>query len=158
MLAAVSSESSTERNGKHMAHSRSCEDRDRECQGLSISNLPAWCATRLTTTAATTAKTTTTTAARRTAIRPRTCFVDVHGSSSKLPAVQSGDCFFGFGVVGHLNKSKASGLTGLAIGHNTDTFNGSVSFKKGTDRVFGRSEAEVSYKNVLHCLLVSLLI
>jgi hypothetical protein len=85
-----------------------------------------------------------------TAVHFRPGFIDVDGSSIKLPSVQSGDRFLGLTVLRHLDESKASGPACIAIRYDADTLNGSVGFKQGANGFFRGSKTEVSYKYVFH--------
>ena len=53
-----------------------------------------------------------------------------------------------FGIDAHLHKAEAARLARLAIGYNADAVHGPVCFKHRPQCIFGRPEAEVSYKNV----------
>ena len=90
------------------------------------------------------------TAATRSALRLRTRFVDVQASAIEFSAVEIADCAIPFVIAPHFDNRKPSGLARIAIRHNVYTVNGTVRFKHGTDGSFGRPEAEIPYKNVLH--------
>src|ERR1017187_3343772 len=81
-------------------------------------------------------------------------FVDVQRAAIQFAAVDGGNCLFGFCIVGHFHKPKASGLSGVTIGTDVDTVYGAVSFKQGSDGSFRDPKTEVAYKNVLHDLLI----
>jgi|GEM_PF-3230015 len=107
--------------------------------------------------AALTAKTTTaaaftaaTTAAAESTIFLRTGFVDVQCAAVELSAVQFGDRPVAFGIVRHFDEPEAASLASVPVGHYANAVNGSICFKHGTNRIFGSTEAEISYKNVFH--------
>ena len=82
----------------------------------------------------------------------RAGFVDGQCAAIEFGAIKSGDGSFGFGVIGHLDKSEPLGLAGVAVGDDTDAIDGSVSFKHGANRIFRGREAEVPYKDIFHVL------
>jgi hypothetical protein len=107
--------------------------------------------------AALTAKTTTAAFATSTAAATtestvlfRTGFVDVQRTAVELPAVQLGNGPVAFGIIRHFDEPKATGLSRVTVGHYTDAINGTIRFKHGANRIFGCTEAEISYKNVFH--------
>jgi len=78
----------------------------------------------------------------------RTGFVNVQGPAVKFRPVQRFDRAIAFGIHAHFHEAEAARLTGLAIGHNADAVHGPICFKHRPQCIFGRPEAEVSYKNV----------
>src|SRR5512132_4082577 len=90
------------------------------------------------------------TAAARTAIRFGTRFVDIQGSAVQIPAVQTVNRRIRFRIAAHFHESEASSLPCVAVRDDIYTLDGAVRFKHGTNRLFGRSETEISNKNVLH--------
>jgi hypothetical protein len=66
-------------------------------------------------------------------IHLRTSFVDDHGPSTKLCAVQRSNCFFCFASVRHFDEPEASGSARITISHNPDTFNNSVTSRDRTE-------------------------
>src|ERR1051325_1595930 len=79
-----------------------------------------------------------------------TSFVNLDCSAIQFLPVQSGDCTLRFIVDAHLDKPKTPGSSGVTVGDNTHTLNGSVWFKQRSNGFFGRPKAEVSYENVFH--------
>src|SRR5579871_6290532 len=57
-------------------------------------------------------------------------FVDVERPAIEFSAVQFRDCAICFGAIGHLNKSKPSGSTGIPVRDEVDTLHGAVLFKQ----------------------------
>jgi hypothetical protein len=91
-----------------------------------------------------------TTTAARSAVGLGTGFVDVQRSPVEFPAVQFRDGAIRVRVGAHLDKTKPSCLTGIAIRDNTDSLDGPVCLEQRAYRIFGGTEAEVSNKNILH--------
>src|SRR6266404_7285752 len=77
-------------------------------------------------------------------------FIDVQGAAIQVGAVQSRDGLVAFGVVGHLDEPEASGLSSVAVGYDAHAVDCAEWFKQGANLLFGCTEAEVSYKNILH--------
>ena len=106
--------------------------------------------------AALTAKTTTAAFAAATAATAestvlfRTGFVNVQRTAIQFPAIQLGNRPVAFGIVRHFDEPKAAGLSRVPIGHHTHAIDGAIRFKHGANRIFGSTEAEISYKNVFH--------
>jgi len=86
--------------------------------------------------------------AARSAVCFWTGFVDVQRPAVKIGAIQGRDGPVAFRVVAHFNESKTSGLSGIPVGHDTDTIDVSMRLKQGSNRILGSTEAEVSYKYV----------
>ena len=80
----------------------------------------------------------------------RTGFIHVDRPAVQILAIKFEDRPIPFGVVGHFDESEAPGLSGVSVGHDADPINGTVWFKQRSNRIFGSTEAEVSYKNILH--------
>ena len=53
-------------------------------------------------------------------------------------------------IIRHLDKRKATRLTGLAISHNPKPFDGSMVLKYGSNALFSGVKTQVSQKNVIH--------
>src|SRR5262249_20229588 len=83
-------------------------------------------------------------------LRFRPSFVDVQSPSIKFSAVEFGNCAIGVRVTAHLHESKASGLPGIAVGHELDGFNSAVLFEQRSNLVLRGLEAEVPHKNLFH--------
>jgi hypothetical protein len=64
-----------------------------------------------------------------------TCLFNFECSTFHIFAVQSGDCFDGLRIVGHIYESETSRLTRITVSHDMGPFNGSVGFKERTERV-----------------------
>src|SRR5581483_3416857 len=77
-------------------------------------------------------------------------FVDVQRPAVQFAAIQTRNCSVRFFAHAHLHESEASGPAGFPIGDEVYPVHRSISFKHGSNRIFGCSEAEVSYKNILH--------
>ena len=83
-------------------------------------------------------------------LRFRTSFVDIQCAAVELGAVEIANGAIAFRIVPHFHKRKSTGLARIAIRHDVHTINGPEWLKNGTNRSFGRTEAQVSNKNVLH--------
>jgi hypothetical protein len=57
-----------------------------------------------------------------------------------------------FGIIAHFHECEASCLPGIAVGYDVHTVNAAVCFKKGSNSIFGSTEAEVSYKYIFHLI------
>ena len=107
--------------------------------------------TAATTTAATESAATAATAAvatRSVGLGPG--FVYGQIAAAQIGAVEGFHRLAGRIIVGHFDKGKSPWLAGVAIRDNADALHGAVLFKKRAYRVFGSTEAEVSYKYVFH--------
>jgi hypothetical protein len=80
----------------------------------------------------------------------RTGFVDLQISAVEFSSIKSSDCTLGFIVSAHLNESKASGLSRVAIRDQVYTFNGSILFEQRSNVCLGCAEAKISNKYILH--------
>jgi hypothetical protein len=80
----------------------------------------------------------------------RTGFIDVQGAAIEVLAIESANGAIGIAVSTHLDECKASGLAGIPVGDNVHAFDGSERFKQGSNGIFGRPEAEISYEYVFH--------
>jgi hypothetical protein len=85
----------------------------------------------------------------------RTSFIDVQRPAVQVGAIERRDGLIRLRPVTHFNESKSSSLPGVPVGDDADTVNGAVCFKHGSNRIFGSTEAEVSYKNIFHFLYLS---
>jgi hypothetical protein len=47
-------------------------------------------------------------------------------------------------------ESNTSGLSGIPVGDDVDAINIAMYCERGSNRLFGSAEAEISYKNILH--------
>lgn len=79
-------------------------------------------------------------------------FIDVQRPTIEFPPIESGNCLVAITVVAHFDEAEASGATSFAIGYNVHTIDRAVGFKHGSNRIFGRPEAEVSNKNIFHLI------
>jgi hypothetical protein len=77
-------------------------------------------------------------------------FIDIEGTTAHFVTVETADGLIAFGVVGHLDKSKTTGLAGFAVRNDADAVDRTVRFKERADILLGRPKAEIAYKNVLH--------
>jgi hypothetical protein len=58
--------------------------------------------------------------------------IDLQSPSAQISAVQRCNGLLGFAGVGHLNKRKAAGAPGFAIGDQADLVNRAVGFEQAT--------------------------
>jgi len=98
--------------------------------------------------AAASATTAETTAASAVVLGPS--FVDIDGASTELAAVECGDGFFAIFIAVHFDEAKATGASGIAIGHDADTVDLTVAFENLPEFVFTGIETEIPHKDVLH--------
>jgi hypothetical protein len=105
-------------------------------------------------TAATAAPTIATTTA---ALRLRPCFVDVHGATLKLRAIQAGDCRLRLALVRHLDEREPPRLTGVTIGDHADALNRAVWRECRRQIILRGLEIEITYEYLGHLLLLVLL-
>jgi hypothetical protein len=89
-----------------------------------------------------------------TAVFFRAGFIDVQSATTEFAAVQGSDSPFALGVVIHLHEAKTLGPSGVAVGYHVHTRNRAVRLKERSYFVFGGSEAEVSYENILHVIFL----
>src|SRR5947207_5624147 len=59
----------------------------------------------------------------------RTRLIHVERPSIQIPAIEFGDGSIAFGVVTHFNETKASGLSGVAVGNDTHAIDRAVCLK-----------------------------
>jgi hypothetical protein len=90
------------------------------------------------------------TAAAKAAVGFGTRFIDVQRAATQVAAIQLSDRAIRFRVAAHLDESESLRLPGVAIRDDADALDRAVRLEHGPDCVFGRSEAEISYKNVFH--------
>ena len=76
-------------------------------------------------------------------------------SAANFMAVDCRNGPVAFSVVAHFDKSKASGLSRVAVRNDVHMVNRPMSFKQRTDVLFAGAETEISYKNTLHLILLS---
>jgi hypothetical protein len=88
-------------------------------------------------------------------IQLRTGCIHIDGPSVEFGAVQGCDGFFRVGIVRHLDERKAPGLARLPIGHDPESFHGSMFLKYGPNVLFAGFRTEVPDKNIVH-LVISL--
>jgi len=89
-------------------------------------------------------------AAAETTVLSGTGLIDFEYPSVEFLSVESGDGPESFIVATHFNESKSPGLSGVTIGNDTYSFNGSVLLKQRSNGTFGCPEAEICYENILH--------
>src|SRR5579864_2608440 len=109
-----------------------------------------------TTTTAATAISTSATAAKSTASAAGfgPGLVHVQSARSQLVSVHRADGFFGFFVVCHLHKAKASWLAGIAVFQNSHVFHLPVSCKSLPEFIFTDVKIQIAYINILHAILL----
>jgi hypothetical protein len=90
------------------------------------------------------------TAAASRAIRFRTGFVHIQRPAVEVPAIEFVDGAIRFGVIAHLHESKPSRLARIPVRNDAHAIHGSICLKQGSNRTFGCTETQVSYKNILH--------
>jgi hypothetical protein len=76
--------------------------------------------------------------------------VDVERSSSNLRAVQRGDGFFSFFVVGHFHKTEPARTAGVTVGQDADAVDLPIGLENLPEFVFRGIEIQVPYKDILH--------
>jgi hypothetical protein len=81
-----------------------------------------------------------------------TGFVDIHCTAIQFSAVEFGDRSFRIPALGHLNESKATGLTGFPIGYDVNAFDAAVSWESRVEVFLCGLVAEVPHKDVGHKL------
>jgi hypothetical protein len=86
--------------------------------------------------------------------RFRARFVHVEGAAIQLGSIQLSDGRLRLLRVGHFYKGKAAGLTGVSVRDDIDPFNVAELGKSGEQVLLRGLEAEISYKNVAHGVLV----
>jgi hypothetical protein len=79
-------------------------------------------------------------------------FIDIQRAAIQFLAIQACDGAIRFRVGAHLDKSKPSRLTGIPIRYDAHALDGTISLEQGANRILGRSEREIPYKNILHFL------
>jgi hypothetical protein len=89
-------------------------------------------------------------ATARPALGPGAGFIHRKCSAIEVFAVDAVDRGVAFGFAGHFHKGEAPGLPCFPVSNDVNALDGPVRLKHGTYRIFGSSETEVSYKNVLH--------
>jgi hypothetical protein len=90
------------------------------------------------------------TTTRATALSFRTSFVDVKSSAADFLAVNGINRTITFRVIRHFDEGEPSRLARITIGDNVHSIYTAVRLKQRTDILFGRTETQVSNKNVLH--------
>src|SRR5665213_3278250 len=80
----------------------------------------------------------------------RAGFVDIQRSAANFMTVDCGNGPIALGVIAHFDKSKPSGLSGVAVGNDVHPVNRTMGFKQSTDVLLAGVKAEISYKNILH--------
>jgi hypothetical protein len=89
-------------------------------------------------------------AAESAALGARTGFVDVQRATVQFLAVEGLDGLHGLGLIGHFDKGKAAGLSGIPIAHDAGLFNGAVCGKSGLELRLRGLISKVSNKNIRH--------
>jgi len=102
-------------------------------------------ATAAATTAAAEAAATTAAAATATAAGTLLRDVDAQGPAVELLTVERGDRALGVSRAAHLDEAEATGLAGVAVGHDLDLDDlASIGFERGAERAFGSVEVQVA--------------
>jgi hypothetical protein len=104
-----------------------------------------------------TAKTAATPAATKTAAAPAGLgpgFIHIESARSQLVSIHRADGFFRLFIVGHLNKTKAARLAGIAVLQNSDVFDLPVSCKSLPKFIFCNVEIQITYIDILHAILL----
>ena len=81
-------------------------------------------------------------------------FIDVEYTRAQLRSVDSTDGLFGFLVVRHFNKAKASRLASITVFKNRNVIDLPISGKGLSKLVFTDVEIQISYIDVLHASLL----
>jgi hypothetical protein len=84
----------------------------------------------------------------RSAICLWTSFVDVQRSAVQISAVKTINGGVPFRIDTHFDKGEASGLSSVTVSYDVHAIYGAVCFEHGTNGIFGRPEAEVTYKYI----------
>jgi len=79
-------------------------------------------------------------------------FIHVQNSPVHFGPVQMCNSCLRFTCVAHFNKCKATGLTGVTIGHYVHAFYSAVLCESGVELVLSRSITEIPYKNIGHSI------
>lgn len=79
-------------------------------------------------------------------------FVDRDRTAAERTAVQSHNGFFSIFHSRHVDKSKASGCSGVAVRHHADARDPPIAVKRIPKFGFGRLPGQVSYKNRRHSI------
>ena len=127
------------------------------CRGLkrrradAFSNLPAVLPAAASA-AITAAIATTTTAA---AIFLGAGFIDIQRPSIHVAAIETGNGLFAFAVVAHFHEAKPAGAAGVPVGHDVYAVNSTIRLKQASNGIFRCIEAEITYENIFHLILLS---
>jgi hypothetical protein len=89
-------------------------------------------------------------AATSTACRLGSGFINVHGSSVQLRAIQLLDGGLGFAAIGHLDESKAARLASVTVGYDIDALDSAVLRESCEQVVLRGLKIEVPHKNIGH--------
>jgi hypothetical protein len=81
-------------------------------------------------------------------------FIYGERSAIEFLAVERDNGPLAFAVIGHFHESKASGLSGIAVGYDADAIHRAVRFKQGSNSILSGTEAEISYKNIFHLIFL----
>jgi hypothetical protein len=84
----------------------------------------------------------------------RTGLIHVEGARTKLRSVDAVDCLFGFFVVRHFYKAKASRLASITVFQNRNVIDLSESCKSLPKLIFRDVEIQIAYINILHAILL----
>jgi hypothetical protein len=80
----------------------------------------------------------------------RAGFIDVERPATDLVSVHAADCSLALTVVAHLDKSKTSWLSCIAVRYDIHPVNCAVGLKQRTDILLGRPKTQVPDENVFH--------
>jgi hypothetical protein len=83
-------------------------------------------------------------------IRLRTSFIHVQRSAFEVPTIQSVDCFQGFTIIRHFDKSKTTWLSRFTISDDIDTLHGSMLFEERTENGFRCCKTQIPNKYAFH--------
>ena len=101
------------------------------------------------------AATATATATAAATIFARAGFIDRQGTAVELLAIHRFDRSLGFLIVRHFDEAETLRSARITVRHDAHAIHGSVRLEQRTQVTLGRTEGEISNKNVSH--LVSLL-
>jgi hypothetical protein len=80
----------------------------------------------------------------------RARFVDLHGASAKITAVEGGDSFCCGRCVGHFHECETSRTARIAIGHDADTLDCAVRFEQSAKLWFSGAMRDIADEQILH--------
>jgi predicted secreted protein len=83
-------------------------------------------------------------------LAPRASLVDADGTAAQASRVEFRDGAVSFSRVRHFDETKAPGLTRVTVADERHPFDSSVLFEQRLDGLFGGTEIQIAYINILH--------